>query len=85
MWKVQAEDDYLRRIEKWPKKYHRELKAVHDNLDTFWGALKEGAKLEHIKFGFIHYEPKGVLAIDQKGGGSGLKQTRLYLYPNKYD
>ena len=23
-----------------------------------------------------------VLAVDQKGGGSGLKQVRIYLYPH---
>ncbi len=54
-----------------------------DNLDTFLGALNAGASVEQVKFGLIHPEPLGVLAIDQKGGGSGLKQTRLYAYPQK--
>ncbi len=50
---------------------------------AFFLALNQGAKLEQIKFGFIHSEPRGVLAIDQKGGGAGLKQTRLYTYPHR--
>ena len=48
--------------------------------------LPEGAECgapAELKFGFIHPEPYGALAIDQKGGGSGLKQTRLYTYPQK--
>lgn len=73
MWNVQPEDEYIRRVNRWPKKYRRELLAVHDNLDTFLRALNEGAKLEQAKFGFIHSEPRGVLAIDQKGGGPSLK------------
>lgn len=46
-------------------------------------ALNSGANLEHTKFGFMHSEPRGIVAIDQKGGGAGLKETRLYLYPDK--
>jgi putative component of toxin-antitoxin plasmid stabilization module len=80
MWKLQPEAEYEKRVRKWPNKYRRELKAMHDNLDTVFGALNQGAKLEHVNFGFIHREPRGVLGIDQKGGGAGLKQTRLYVY-----
>ena len=39
---------------------------------------REGPRI--IKFGFIHHEPQGVKAIDQKGGGRDLKQIRLYTY-----
>jgi hypothetical protein len=56
---------------------------VHDNLDTLMNALNQGAKLEQTKFGFMHYEPRGIIAIDQKRGGGGLKETRLYTYPAK--
>jgi hypothetical protein len=30
----------------------------------------------------MHHEPLGVVAIDQKGGGKSLAQTRLYVYPD---
>ena len=80
MWKTQPDDEYIKRVRKWPKKHRRELLAVHNNLDTFLGALNRGAKVEHARFGFVHAEPRGVLAIDQKGGGSSLKQSRLYIY-----
>jgi putative component of toxin-antitoxin plasmid stabilization module len=83
MWKLQPETDYERRAKNWPKKHQREFVAVHDNLDTLLKALNSGAKLEQIKFGFMHPEPRGVIAIDQKGGGRGLKETRLYTYLNR--
>jgi hypothetical protein len=83
MWSLKPEAEFGKRATKWPKKHHRELLAVYDNLDTFATALRSGAKLEQIKFGFMHSEPRGIIAIDQKGGGAGLKETRLYLYPNK--
>jgi hypothetical protein len=86
MWNIQPESEYIARAKNkdWSKKYRREFAAVHDNLDTVVKSLQAGAKVEEvIKFGFIHHEPRGVIAIDQKGGGVGLKQTRLYVYINK--
>ena len=83
MWKPQPEAEYERRARKWPKKYQAEFTATHINLDTFLKALMGGAVVEQIQFGFMHREPRGVIAIDQKGGRGSLKQTRLYTYPNK--
>lgn len=45
-------------------------------------SLNAGACPVQAKFGFVHPEPAGVLAIDQKGGGQGLKETRLYIFPD---
>lgn len=82
MWKLERDADYEKRVKQWPKKYRRELRAMHDNLDTFFKALNQGASVENARFGFIHNEPKGVKAIDQKGAGGGVKQTRLYVFPD---
>ena len=83
MWQLALSADYERRHKRYVKKRPRELKAALDNLDTFFKALQRGAKPQQIKTGFIHPEPQGVLAIDQKGGGPGLQQTRLYVYPHE--
>lgn len=83
MWDLGAENAYRKAVKHFVKKYRRELKAVHDNLDTLLKALREGAKPQQVKLGCIHPEPGGVLAIDQKGGGAGLKETRLYTYPDE--
>jgi putative component of toxin-antitoxin plasmid stabilization module len=81
MWTLQPEAEYEKKVKAWPKKHHRELLAMYDNLDTLLTALNRGAKVGSFKFGFMHPEPRGVIAIDQKGGGPGLKETRLYTYP----
>lgn len=53
------------------------------NYETVVEALNLGTKLEHIKYGFIHREPKGIWGIDQKGAGSGTTQARLYVFPER--
>lgn len=83
MWKFLPNDEFIKRVERWPKKYRRELAAMTANLHTVYEALRNGAKIEHVRFGFLHAEPMGVLAITQNGGGAGLKATRLYVYPHK--
>lgn len=87
MWKLEPTDEYQRRHKRYEKKHSRELAAVLDNLDTVMKALKDGLKLEQVRtFGFAHAEPHGVLALDQKGGhGTGLAQTRLYVYLDQHD
>jgi hypothetical protein len=82
MWNQLPTDLFQRRLKKWPKKHGRELAAMLANLQTVQDALRSGAKVEHLAFGFVHREPGGVLAVDQKGGGAGLKQTRLYVHPH---
>jgi len=83
MWVIKRTAEYARRSSRYEKKHPRELAAVLDNLDTFHRTLEKGAIPRQAKFGFLHPETSGVLAIDQKGGGSKLAQTRLYVYPDE--
>jgi hypothetical protein len=85
MWKLaDPTEEYERRRKRFEKKKRNQLLAVLDNLDTLMQGLKDGLKLEQVAtFGFVHREPCGVLAVDQKGGGAKLAQTRLYVYPDK--
>ena len=80
MWNVEPTNDFERRYRQFEKKNPNELRATLANLQRYIDALNEGGKPEIIQFGFIHREPQGVVAIDQKGGGGNLKQTRLYAY-----
>ena len=82
MWELQPTDDYERRLRHFAKKHPAELVQALDNLDTYLVALKSGALPNQIKFGFIHVEGQGIVAIDQKGGPRNLKQTRLYVLPD---
>jgi hypothetical protein len=82
MWSLVKTDEYAKRHKRFEKKRPRELAAVLDNLDTFLTTLNAGAKPHQVHMGCIHPEPHGVLALDQKGGGKNLAQTRLYIYPD---
>lgn len=64
------------------KKYRRELKNLLGNLQVDLDALNAGAMPAQIQRGFLHPEPYGVPAIDQRGDGQGLKEFRLYIYPD---
>jgi hypothetical protein len=83
MWSLNPQHDYASRLKKWQKKYRRELNTVHNHLDTFLKALQEGQNPKGTKFSFIHPEPEGVLAIDQRGAGPHTRETRLYVYPDE--
>ena len=85
MWKLEPTDLFERKAQRWEKKNPRELSAVLQNLQRYLNALNEAGRPEIIKFGFIHHEPQGVKAIDQRGGGKDLKQTRLYTYAQLLD
>ncbi|HEY7313836.1 MAG TPA: hypothetical protein VH643_31085 [Gemmataceae bacterium] len=83
MWQLEPTDDYERQFRRYEKKHPRELEAVLRNLQTYFEALRAGNKPLQIKYGFVHVEPDGIFAIDQKGGGLGkLAQSRLYVYPD---
>ena len=80
-WSVGASDLFQKRLERYKKKHCREALAALNNLDTCHTTLNEGIKPAQLQAGFIHREPRGVIAVDQKGGGTHLHQTRLYFYP----
>jgi polyhydroxyalkanoate synthesis regulator phasin len=83
MWSLQHSTEFARRLKTFEKKQPRELQAMLDNLDTVHKALLAGTKPAQIRFGFVHYEPKGVWGIDQKGGGAKLTQTRMYVFAHE--
>jgi hypothetical protein len=82
MWKLEPTEECGRRFRYYEKKRPRELKAVLVNQATYLAALQAGNKPLQIKYGFVHVEQNGVIALDQKRGGGNLAQTRLYLYPD---
>lgn len=80
MWTRQTTEEYDRRVKRYRKDHPRELDAVLANLETYIDSLNAGVKPLQVKHGFMHHEPLGVVAIDQKGGKGKLAQTRLYVY-----
>jgi len=82
VWRTLQTDEYDRRLKRLHKNRPRETMAVLSNLETFLEALNGGISPKPPAFGFLHVEPSDVLAVDQKGGGNKLAQTRLYVYPD---
>jgi hypothetical protein len=56
------------------------LAAVLRNLDRYVGLLNAAPNARAVQAGFLHGEPAGVVAVDQKGGGRNLAETRLYTF-----
>ena len=64
-----------------PQRRQRELAAILNNLDRYLALLKIVPNARAAVAGFLHPEPGGVVAIDQKGSGvSNLEETRAYTY-----
>ena len=70
------------KLAKYQKKHPDETIAVLSNLDTYTTTLQGGVKPSLIRAGFIHREPQGVVAIDQRGTKGRPRQTRLYVFPD---
>lgn len=81
-WVLQKSNFFDSRFKRFEKKHQEEAKAVLNNVDTYFRTLESGCNPINIKAGFIHDEPEGIKAIDQKGGKGKLMQTRLYVYPD---
>ena len=80
MWQIAIAAKYGRRLREFDKKHSPETFAVLGNLSTYVKTLNDTDNPLMIKYGFIHTEGMGAVAIDQSGGEKKLKQTRLYLY-----
>ncbi len=62
------------------KKHPRELAAVLHNLQRYLDQLNAAPNARAVQAGYLHHEPGGVVAVDQKSGGKGLQETRLYTF-----
>ena len=87
MWTIQVHDGVEKRFKRFEKKWPHELANLNANLDQLFVSLQAGIRPEQLKreLRFVRSEPKGVLAIDQKGPGKGAKLVaiRLYVYPDE--
>jgi hypothetical protein len=80
MWNIVPSEQFERDRKFYEKKHKRELVAVLHNLGRYLEQLNQSKSARAVQAGFLHSEQKGVIAIDQKGGGQGLQETRLYTY-----
>lgn len=83
MWTVVATEQWLKDAKRYEKKHPRELEAVLNNLGRYLCLLKIVPNAKAALAGYLHPEPAGVVAIDQKGGGGSLQETRAYTYADE--
>jgi hypothetical protein len=79
-WVLLPHSAYLRDLRWYTKKRPVELSAVLRNLERFMILLTRSPSARSVHAGFIHPEPHGMVALDQRGGGGRLQETRLYCY-----
>jgi len=82
MWSMEVTTQYEHAAKWYAKKRPVELGAVLRNLSRYIEQLNIARNMVIVEAGYIHHEPHGVVAIDQKGSGKSLQETRLYTYPD---
>lgn len=80
MWQLEPTDQFLKDQQWYEKKRPRELAAILTNLERYMKHLNGSPNSRSFHAGYLHNEAHGVVAVDQKGGGVGLQETRLYTY-----
>jgi hypothetical protein len=79
-WVFLPHSAYLRDLRWYAKKRPAELTAILRNLERYMTLLARSPSARAIQAGFLHPEPHGMVALDQRGGGGRLQETRLYCY-----
>lgn len=67
MWEIEPSTQFEKDQEKYAKKRPNELAAVLRNLQRFLELLNVSNDAKFVHAGYLHPEPGGVVAIDQKG------------------
>lgn len=80
MWQIEPTTQWQKDARFYEKKRPNELAAVMRNLERYLKQLNLAPNSRAVSAGYLHPEPMGILAIDQKGGGGNLQETRLYTY-----
>ena len=79
-WVLLPRSTYLRDLRWYAKKRPAELTAILRNLERYMTLLARSASARSVQAGFLHPEPHGMIALDQRGGVGRLQETRLYCY-----
>lgn len=83
MWSIAPTTQWEKDRKFYDKKHSRELDAVLNNLNRYLPLLNCAPNAKSVVAGYLHPEPGGVVAIDQKAGGPNLQETRMYTYPDE--
>ena len=77
-WVLRPHPRLVRLLRKLASRRPAESAALLRNLDRYLNLLDQAPHVRLIQAGFLHPEPHGVVAVDERGGGPGLRALRLY-------
>lgn len=80
MWTIEPSTQYEKDQRWYEKKRPNELAAVLRNLQRLLSLSNVSKNSKCLEAGYLHKEPAGIIAIDQKGFSGNLEETRLYTY-----
>ena len=80
MWTIEPSTQWQKDQKWYDKKRPNELAAVVRNLERYLALLNVSKNAKCVEAGYLHNEPGGVVAIDQKGFSGNLRETRLYTF-----
>ncbi len=80
IWQIEPSSQWPKDQKWYEKKRPREIAAVLHNLQRYLDQLNAAPNARVVQGGYLHHEPHGVVAVDQKGGGANLPETRLYTF-----
>lgn len=83
MWKLIPQDLFVQTVKRVQKRRPDELNAVMSNLKRFKDRLDAGERPGTFVTSYLHPEPMGILAIDQRIGkkSRNFAELRLYILP----
>jgi hypothetical protein len=86
MWGIEQYTGFENQYKKFVKKHENEASAALSNLETYFQVLQTTNNVQAAnQQPFVHPEPEGMVAIDQRGAKvdrkkGKLKAVRLYVY-----
>lgn len=83
MWNIPPTTQWERDHNYYDKNHPRELAALLNNLTRYLSLINCSPNAKSAFAGYLHFEAAGVVAIDQKGGGPNLQETRMYTYADE--
>ncbi len=84
-WTITPTEQWVKDKKWYNKKKPKVLAALLNNLNRYLEQLSNAKDPVLVQAGYIHPEPHGVVALDQKGSGQKLEETRMYLYPDRVE
>lgn len=77
-WNLRPHPRLARLLRKLSSRRPAEAAALLRNVDRYMALLNAAAHPRLIQAGFLHPEPHGTVAVDERGGQGRLRALRLY-------